>query len=85
MKADAGLEGRIQKLRVDFNKRTQSRYTVQEFVQQNKDDWEEACEQLTGDKTTVPYVWESIYQGLLKAPHMFDAVVNRQVEEQARL
>ena len=85
MKADAGLEARIQKLRVDFNKRTQSRYTVQEFVQQNKDDWEEACEQLTGDPAAVPYVWESIHQGLLKAPHMFDAVVNRQVEEQARL
>ena len=85
MKTDAGLEGRIQKLRSDFNKRTQSRYTVQEFVQQNKDDWEEACEQLTGDPAAVPYVWESIYQGLLKAPHMFDAVVNRQVEEQARL
>ena len=54
-------------------------------MQQNKDDWEEACEQLTGDPAAVPYVWESIYQGLLKAPHMFDAVVNRQVEEQARL
>jgi hypothetical protein len=47
MESDPALSAKMHKLRADFNTRTHGRYTVLEFVEQNKRDWEEACEQLT--------------------------------------
>ena len=54
-----------------------ARYTVSEFVTQNKADWEDACAQLAGgDRLAVPYVWDSIAELLTMAPRLFDAGLN---------
>ena len=77
MHSNPELEATMHKLRADFNKRVHSRYTVLEYMEQNKRDWMEACAQLTGDTAAVPYVWDGLLAVLRKKPHALDALVNR--------
>ena len=77
MQSNPELEATMHKLRADFNKRVHGRYTVLEYVEQNKRDWMEACTQLTGNAAAVPYVWDELLAVLRKKPHALDALVNR--------
>jgi cation diffusion facilitator CzcD-associated flavoprotein CzcO len=85
MESDPTLEAKMHRLRADFNTRVHGRYTVLEYVEQNKRDWEEACAQLTGDAAAVPYVWEKLLAMLQAKPEALDRLVNRvAVQPQSR-